>query len=464
VECTAKEATTSNARELRSREASRLLAAAVDRCEKLPVLDRALQRVLALAELEETTLGDLVGALEQDPGLAANVLRFANAAANPVRMPVRTVRQAVTRVGRKNVRRLALDSVAYRFFERAEGNGGVSRGHLHLHALQVSRLAVICAERAGIPSDGPHLAGLLHDCGKLVMPVAFGEAAVDAIATVWPAGHPRARAEFDRFGADHAHAGALLAAGSGVDDEIVRAIAWHHGGDSGRDCPDRVTACVQLADQVAAAIGGAELDHELCHVALGVLGLLDILMDELALAAGAPTTGTAPMSELVTRVRELEALATTDDLTGIASRRHWLAHVRAELSAGVAGGIIALDIDAFKTINDTHGHQVGDVVLCQVAQAAATVGFAGRLGGDELAVWVAAGPQSTREVAEQIVRRVRRDGQAGGPPVTVSAGTAATTGGGDLERLLACADQAHYGAKRQGRDRAVDIGYPVAAA
>jgi diguanylate cyclase (GGDEF)-like protein/putative nucleotidyltransferase with HDIG domain len=445
-------------------QASARLTAAVDRCEKLPVLDKALQRVLTLADLEETSLADLVHALEQDPGLATNILRFANSASNAVRIPVRTVRQAVTMVGRKSVRRLALDSVAYRFFERADGNGGVSRGHLHVHALQVSQLAVLCAQHADMATDGPHLAGLLHDCGKLVMPIAFGESAVDEIAAAHPAGCARARAELERFGADHAQAGALLAAASGVDDEIVRSIAWHHGGHDGTVCPDRITACVQLADQVAAAVAGAELDRALCDAALAVLGLPDEVLDELAHAVGGQMTSPAQTSELVSRVRELETMALTDDLTGVASRRHWLEQVRSHLQAGEAGGIILLDIDTFKDINDRHGHQVGDVVLCQVAQIGATVGFAGRLGGDELAVWIANEPSLTHEVAEQIVRRVRDGSVVGGPQVTVSAGTATTMGGGVLEQLLARADEALYRAKRQGRDRAVDTDVSVAVA
>lgn len=445
-------------------QAAARLTAAVDRCEKLPVLDKALQRVLTLADREETSLADLVHALEQDPGLATNVLRFANSAENSVRIPVRTVRQAVTMVGRKSVRRLALDSVAYRFFERADGNGGVSRGHLHVHALQVSRLAVLCAQHADMATDAPHLAGLLHDCGKLVMPIAFGEKAVDDIAGTHPSGCGRVRAELERFGADHAQAGALLAAASGVDDEIIRSIAWHHGGADGTVCPDRVTACVQLADQVAAAVAGAELDRTLCDAALAVLGLPDEVLDELAHAVGGQMPETEQTSELVNRVRELETMALTDDLTGVASRRHWLEHVRARLQAGEAGGIVMLDIDAFKDINDRLGHQVGDVVLCQVAQTAAAVGFTGRLGGDELAVWVAHEPSLALEVAEQIVQRVRRDASAGGPNVTVSAGTATTMGGGVLEELIARADEALYRAKRLGRDRAIDTDAPVAVA
>jgi len=460
------DARTESNRGISDTQVTQRLSAAVDACEKLPVLDRALQRVLTLAAREETSLAELVEALEQDPSLTTNVMRFANSAANGVRMPVRSVRQAVTMVGRTGVRRLALDSVAYRFFERAAGNGGVSRGSMHVHALLVSRLAVLCAEHAGVSTDGPHLAGLLHDCGKLVMPVAFGEDAVDEVAGSHASGCGRALAELELFGADHGQAGALLAEASGVDDEIVRAIAWHHGGETAGVCPDCTTACVQLADQVASAVAGGDLDRDLCNAALAALGLPDEVLDELAQAAGgAAVDATAtPTTSLVNRVRELEVLALTDDLTGIASRRHWLEHVRAQLEAGESGGIVVLDIDAFKDVNDTFGHQIGDVVLCEVARTAAAAGFAGRLGGDELAVWVHGEPSLAVEIAEQVVRAARRHDSGGGPTVTVSAGVATTMRGDGLEVLLGRADDALYCAKREGRDRAVDGDVRSAAA
>jgi diguanylate cyclase (GGDEF)-like protein/putative nucleotidyltransferase with HDIG domain len=429
---------------------------AIGQCEKLPVLDNALRRVLELADRDEVTLGELVTAVEQDPGLTANILRFANSSAVPTVMPIRSMRQAVTFVGRQGLKRLALDSVAYRFFERASGNGGSSRGQMHLHAVQVSRLAVACADFAGIPSDAAHLAGLLHDCGKLVMPIAFGEEPLDQLSLRHPTGAERSRAERETLGIDHATAGALLASASGVDQEVIRAIDWHHGGDHGLACPDRVTACVQLADVVAHAMAGAPLDRELCEAALAVLGLPDEVLDELAQAGGGGSV-TGGMADpgaggVQTQVSELERLALTDDLTGLASRRHWLQSVRARLEAGEQGGVVLLDVDRFKDINDTYGHQVGDLVLCEVARVAGRLGFAGRLGGDELAIWVGDEPSATAEVAERAVRQIR-DGEGTPTQVTVSAGTAITRGGATLSALLAAADEALYKAKRGGRNQ-----------
>src|SRR4051812_34448288 len=88
---------------------------AIARCDRLPVLDRALQRALAVADQEESSIGELVEALGGPPTLRPNILPFATPAANPRRFKAKTIRQAVAMVGREGVRSLALESVACRF-------------------------------------------------------------------------------------------------------------------------------------------------------------------------------------------------------------------------------------------------------------------------------------------------------------------------------------------------------------
>ena len=151
------------------------LDAAIAELGELPVLDRSLARIQALANDADSSTNELVLSLEGDPNLAVNLLRFANSAyaARPVR--ARTVRQAVTMVGRQTIARLALEATVSRFFERMPGNGRASLGQMHVHAVQVASIAARLAEQAGADAQVAHLAGLLHDLGKLALPVAFGE-------------------------------------------------------------------------------------------------------------------------------------------------------------------------------------------------------------------------------------------------------------------------------------------------
>src|SRR4051795_2321819 len=206
------------------------LAVAVEQLGRLPVLSATVRRVQAIAESEDAGIGDMVAALEADQGLATDLLRYANSAACARPLRVRSIRAAVTLIGRKAIAQLALEAAAFGFFERAAGNGGRSVGQLHLHAAAVASGAQAVAERTGANSDVAHLAGLLHDVGKLVLPLAFGTATLDAIAAAHPAGVARARAEREALGTDHAAAGALVAAASLVDAAVVEAIATHHGG------------------------------------------------------------------------------------------------------------------------------------------------------------------------------------------------------------------------------------------
>jgi diguanylate cyclase (GGDEF)-like protein/putative nucleotidyltransferase with HDIG domain len=417
----------------------------------LPVLDRALARVLELIDDEESPTGELVGALEGDPALAANVLRYANSAI--VGRPIRagTVRQAVTMVGRRATRDLCLEAVTFRFFESAPGNGRVSRGQLHVHAVTVAATAAAAAELVGLPKELPHLAGLLHDCGKLVMPLAFGEDEMDELAARHPSGAERSRAEWERFGVDHAYAGALFAAHSGLDADLVATIAWHHGGRQGYLTPTLDVACVQLADAVVNMLGGAPADPQLLEPALDCLELgpevLDLLADRIT-AGGPPDASTA----LAGRVAELERLAHTDELTGLANRRHWTANVRQQINSHSGGRLLLCDVDRFKEVNDVHGHATGDLVLIEVARILARHGTAGRLGGDEFAVWIreqASAEDTAHRIFEQIAAAFPDPGTLA---VSVSIGVAPECR--DLPTALELADRALYAAKAGGRNRA----------
>src|SRR5439155_25756630 len=117
-------------------------------------------------------------------------------------------RQAVMLLGRAELMRLALAAKTYQFLEGAPGNGRLSRGQMHLHALAVASYAMAAAERCDADVDVAYLGGLLHDVGKLVLPLAFGEEETDAIALEHPSGVRRAQLELANLGVDHAYAGA----------------------------------------------------------------------------------------------------------------------------------------------------------------------------------------------------------------------------------------------------------------
>src|SRR3954465_2279188 len=163
---------------------------AVETLRDFPVLDGTVQRVIAIADDPDTTTADLVGCLEADPTFAANLLRYSNSAAMARPIRAKTVRQAVMLVGRQALRRPAPERAPFRFFEKAPGTGA-ARGELHVHAISVASVAAAAAEQVRAHGDRPPPGGLLHDIGRYVLPIAFGEEACDAIAAVAASGPDR---------------------------------------------------------------------------------------------------------------------------------------------------------------------------------------------------------------------------------------------------------------------------------
>ncbi len=186
-----------------------------------------------------------------------------------------------------------------------------------------------------------------------------------------------------------------------------------------------------------------------------VQGLLDEAAEEASIALARATSH-----------RAAETRASTDALTGLPNRRYFdefCALLARRRRAGDAVGIMMVDIDRFKRLNDTRGHAVGDEVLRSVAGAIASAvrddDVPARYGGEEFAILLR---NPSRDVAVEIGERVRA--AVGGldlrgygiPEISVSVGVA-VQGASDqpIDELIESADRALYRAKRAGRDRVV---------
>lgn len=165
--------------------------------------------------------------------------------------------------------------------------------------------------------------------------------------------------------------------------------------------------------------------------------------------------------------QKLEHEATTDALTGLCNRREFESLAHRELSRanrqGAPLSLLMMDIDKFKSINDTHGHDVGDAVLKTIAGACAPhlreVDVLARIGGEEFAVLL---PDTTIDGATHVAERIRealgRESVPAGDgktlSFTVSVGVAQHDGESEeLPALIKRADQALYRAKECGRNR-----------
>lgn len=158
---------------------------------------------------------------------------------------------------------------------------------------------------------------------------------------------------------------------------------------------------------------------------------------------------------------EMERMVITDNLTGLYTRRHLNERVRASLEKDAYGSLILIDIDYFKTVNDTFGHQVGDEVLIQVSNlirhSIRDSDIAARWGGEELAVYL---PRVDKATAHTVAERIRHCvEQETSPQVTISCGVAKWRKDSDVnlsvEALFHQADVALYEAKNSGRNQVV---------
>jgi diguanylate cyclase (GGDEF)-like protein/putative nucleotidyltransferase with HDIG domain len=335
-----------------------------------------------------------------------------------------------------------------------------------LHALATQHAADRLAAEVGYENrDRLTVTSLLHDVGKLVLPEVFGEDVCDALSSEFPAGAERVLAERERFGIDHAQCGALLAERWGLPAEVASIIAWHHGGPTGVGAPNAEIACVQLADNVAGMLHGTEADHALLEVAMDRLELTADVLDVLAEQIAQPEQRGGENDRLAQRVAELERLSQTDDLTGLANRRHWLQTTRLSLIEQGGGAILICDIDHFKAVNERHGMAAGDLVLAEIGRILAIHGHAGRLGGDEFALLVPGNLEEAVQAAQRIMAQVSEVFEAGsGPKIDLSMGCAAApTHGDELADLLEAADVALLDAKRAGRSRAMIAGTELRA-
>lgn len=184
------------------------------------------------------------------------------------------------------------------------------------------------------------------------------------------------------------------------------------------------------------------------------------------------------ITERVVAEERLFAMATQDSLTGVRNRRYFLEGLENEVARcrrhGRSLSLLILDADYFKAVNDTFGHEAGDIVLKRLADTCRTnlreVDLVGRMGGEEFAIVMPDTDPETAHMAAERLRmlvaeqRIEYDGQS--LQVTMSVGMSSLSGRAleapmelVVETLMRRADKALYRAKKEGRNRVVvDLG------
>jgi len=202
--------------------------------------------------------------------------------------------------------------------------------------------------------------------------------------------------------------------------------------------------------------------------AVGVVQLMGTPLDDgQSELLEALSTAVGVRTGVVRNLAERELAAGTDPLTELANRRAMDEHLRRLDGAAVPYTVIVADLDHFKSINDTHGHDVGDKCLQIFAdilkEACRDTDIACRPGGEEFSLILSgAGTDAGMAVASRIQAMLAQETRRQGPVFTASIGISARPTHGDrAEEVLRSADVALYDAKDQGRNRVVVAAMPM---
>jgi len=478
-------------------------------CRNLPSPPGIALRILELAQdpgVEAAAVAEVVG---MDAALSARVLRIANSPLYATRRRIESLGQALTLLGLNATLSLAL---GFSLTPGLRGPAG-KQDWIWRRSVIAALACRLLGQWAGLRKvEDLMLAGLLQDIGVLALLQLFPDDYPAVLAGADSNAH-LLQLERERFGIDHAEAGAELAAQWRLPDYLQLAIRASEScaGD------DRFQACVCLSGRVAdlwLADDGDVLRPHVLAEARDALGLdarsFDGVLERMSAALpdinalfdvqiSEPEHIRAILEhadELATlrRLRELQAAVQLreaadeaerrasdlaeqvrrDPLTGIFSRKHLELVLEREFQRANDTArplsIAFIDLDDFKKVNDAHGHPVGDQVLRSTAQALQRLirseDTLARYGGEEfLLMLVDTDEDVARSVVERLLAAIAPMSMAtvDGVPVKVTFSAGLATHGSSeyfqtAAELLKAADEAVYGAKRTGRNRVVATG------
>lgn len=491
---------------------------------QLPTLPAVAIGLLDLAKDPETEIRDVIDLVKSDPAISAKLVKAANSTFFGFRSEVRSIDRAVPLLGTTVTTSLSL---SFSLSDESMAVGPMA-AHYNKYwqqsVVQASAAETLCRMNGhGLVSEY-FLVGLLLDLGRLAMLKVVPREYRVPLEAFGANGMTLVETEREHLGIDHVEVGAQLMTNWKLPESLIRAIQTHHA--SASEIASRHNESerpLAAAAAVAACVGdyfcntskGRDLErlkvltHEFFEFdEAALLRFLDAVGDRLTAAADlfnvdlshipstadlmveaneqlvnltlrehVANTQAAVRQQVMERERqqledlnrELAQQAMHDGLTKLYNRKSFddtleREVVRSRRSASPVG-VILIDVDRFKVINDTYGHPFGDVVLQQIARVlAGTIrgtDVISRYGGEEFVV-LAHQPteKGLEKLAERLRERVEQEAFLFGAtriPVTVSIGAAIIIPGrNDTEtsaRIVSAADECLYKSKSDGRNR-----------
>lgn len=490
----------------------------------LPTLPAVATRLLELMRCPETIISDVVQIVKVDPAISAKLIKAANSSYFGLRSEVKTIERAIPLLGTTAATTLAL---SFALTDDSLKKGPLGEHYQNywkqsiVQAAAAERFAAKFSDRD--PSEF-FLVGLLLDIGRLAMLKTIPQEYGQFLETLTSTAQSLAEQEVSAIGCQHSAIGARLLQNWKFPAVLVQAIEHHElpvndlaklenepdfllysilafagavgeylcGSAQGQSL-ERMRAIgsrwfsldnQQLESFLKDCNSRIQQSGDLLHVNMsGVESSTELMLQaneqlvQMALQAQAVNTRTeiqnAELIKEKTRLEEdnrvLQTKAIHDPLTKLYNRHYFDEALTREchrcLRQAEPLAIIMVDIDHFKSVNDTYGHLVGDAILAQVASrlqsSVRTSDIIARHGGEEFVILV---HKPTEKGLATLSERLRI-AVAGQPfvyegqtlSVTCSLGTAIAIPGRRErnigQRLISSADQALYAAKSAGRDR-----------
>lgn len=486
--------------------------------ENLPSLPAVAVQVLQLIHSDNVSTAQIADVIQHDPALTSKILKVANSSLFGMPRQISSLQQAVVVLGLRTIKVMAL---TFSLVEAMQGSepGAFDYREYWRRSLTVSVAARLLAKHVpSCQSDEVFVTALLSDIGMLAAFHADRQTYRKVLADSTTAQAPIHLIELRHFGVTHEQFSGLLLDNWGLPKQMVEAIAVHHhepeqlirlSAERGTCLPSLLGAAVLIGEMFCSPTGAGQLPLVKANVPrlvniskteldtlLGAIqkqvqdtastwsidigtarSFKDIQAEAVVQLARLTMSAELERAQLAAREEQLHTenatlavKALTDGLTGIANRIALEEHLDSVCNTIVsqqrAIGAMILDIDRFKRLNDTFGHQIGDAALRAVGQYLGTLHndrtFPARYGGEEFVIVIQdADSPEMRKFAEEVrlqIQQIRIPCKDRQIALTVSIGATLMTprcpeiGPG---ALIGRADKALYQAKEGGRNRVI---------
>ncbi len=213
------------------------------------------RRIVEVAGDEEASVDDLIAVVEQDPVLSLKILQTVNSAYYGLPNEVADLRSAVTLLGMKQVRNMALTVVVGRHYTEANTVGVIDPLQMWDHSVCTAAAARLVAQQTSATSpDEAYLAGLIHDAGLLIIDQNF-EDQLPKVIEKFKANRSWIDAEQEVLTFDHAQLGAYVAWRSGFPHRLVAAVDFHHSPSEAPGDVAPLSAVVSVANYFVSRMG-----------------------------------------------------------------------------------------------------------------------------------------------------------------------------------------------------------------